>query len=282
VFIRENWIFARSTRYCRQCLAGDGSPIQRRHGGAWSKLWRLPVVFACPTHRRLLGHLCPAYAPVHQRRAGGPQLLPLAAHPVVHPAACRNPTTPKAPYQPCGHRLDQAPDGEAEPRSVGDEPLCLQQRLLTLLSPEALGEVISVRQPTAPARYFVDLRIMTALLQVSWPATQDLVTPAEADHIGNHVQRTREQIAATEAAGRTVHHMRVYDKPPLDTTTAVARSARPTASWPAVRRAPVARCETFSTPHRSPVTGPAGSSSATAAAHLACMPPPEPRRRPNT
>jgi hypothetical protein len=49
VFVKENWIFSRFTRYCPQCLAGDGSLIQQRHGGAWSRLWRLPVVFACPT-----------------------------------------------------------------------------------------------------------------------------------------------------------------------------------------------------------------------------------------
>src|SRR5205814_5022871 len=56
VFVKENWVLSRSSRYCPQCLADDGSPIQRRHGGAWSKFWRLPIVFACPTHRRLLEH----------------------------------------------------------------------------------------------------------------------------------------------------------------------------------------------------------------------------------
>jgi hypothetical protein len=223
VFIKENWIFARSTRYCPGCLAGDGSLIQRRHGGAWSKLWRLPVVFACPLHRRLLHHLCPScHAPVHQRRAGSPQLLPLAAHPVVHPAACRNPTTPKQPYQPCGHRLDGHVEAEAEPGWLGDEPLRLQQRLLALLGPGIPHEVYSVGQPSAPARYFVDLRIMTALLQASWPAARDVVPPADAALIESHLRRAREQIAAVEAAGGRVHHMRVYDKPPLDAATTCA------------------------------------------------------------
>ena len=54
------WVFTSATRYCPQCLAGDGSPIQQQHGGAWQKQWRLPVVFACPAHRRLLEHLCPS------------------------------------------------------------------------------------------------------------------------------------------------------------------------------------------------------------------------------
>src|SRR6266545_7512392 len=29
-----SWVFTQSTRYCPQCLAGDGSPIQQAHGGA--------------------------------------------------------------------------------------------------------------------------------------------------------------------------------------------------------------------------------------------------------
>ncbi len=37
-----SWVFTQSTRYCPQCLAGDGSAIQRAHGGAWQKLWHLP------------------------------------------------------------------------------------------------------------------------------------------------------------------------------------------------------------------------------------------------
>ena len=53
------WVFTSATRYCPQCLAGDGSRIQQQHGGAWQKAWRLPVVFACPAHRQLLEHLCP-------------------------------------------------------------------------------------------------------------------------------------------------------------------------------------------------------------------------------
>src|SRR6266498_4312312 len=49
-----SWVFTQSTRYCPECLAGDGSPIQQAHGGAWRKLWHLPPVFACTLHRRLL------------------------------------------------------------------------------------------------------------------------------------------------------------------------------------------------------------------------------------
>ena len=63
--------FAPATRYCPECLAGDGSAIQESFGGPWLKAWHLPVVFACPAHRRLLEHLCPECGqPVHGRRPG--------------------------------------------------------------------------------------------------------------------------------------------------------------------------------------------------------------------
>ncbi len=58
--VTSPWVFTSATRYCPQCLAGDGSPVQRQHGGAWHKTWRLPVVFACPLHP---GHVHPAWRP---------------------------------------------------------------------------------------------------------------------------------------------------------------------------------------------------------------------------
>src|SRR6266536_361509 len=109
VFVKENWIFSRFTRYCPQCLAGDGSVVQQRHGGGWSKLWRLPVVFACPQHQRLLEHTCPTCRrPALHRVRGGQALLPHESNSTLHPAACRNTVTAnnsRAP-QTCGHRLD--------------------------------------------------------------------------------------------------------------------------------------------------------------------------------
>jgi TniQ len=217
VFIRENWIFARSTRYCPDCLAGDESPIQQRHGGAWSKLWRLPVVFACPTHRRLLRHACPACQSLaHQRTAGSPHLLPMAAHPVVHPAACRNKTTAGPPFRLCGHRLDRQTNVKAEPRPVGDESLITQQRLLQLLGASPPPKLLSVELPTTPARYFVDLRIVSALLQASWPAGRDLANSADVPPVDVHVRRLGDQIASARSAGQRVYDMLEFDRPPID------------------------------------------------------------------
>ncbi|MFC7762732.1 TniQ family protein [Catellatospora bangladeshensis] len=223
VFIRENWIFARFSRYCAECLAGDGSPIQNRHGGAWSKLWRVPVVFACPAHRWLLRHTCPGCGnPAHQRRPGSPQLLPLAAHPVTHPAACRNPTTSTAPYQPCGYRLDNATDAQTARASISEESLHLQRRLLALLRSDRPPAVVSVGQPTSPARYFADLRILTTLLTASWPAGRSVLAPGQVDTVDAYIRQLRHEITAARDAGRNVLEIRVYDRPPADAAVAAA------------------------------------------------------------
>ena len=95
------WVFTSATRYCPQCLAGDGSPIQLQHGGAWQKAWRLPVVFACPAHRRLLEYLCPSCRqPPMSAAPGSPAwLIPRAFDGGLHPAQCRAALKPQAAGQ---------------------------------------------------------------------------------------------------------------------------------------------------------------------------------------
>jgi hypothetical protein len=283
LFIRENWIFARFTRYCPDCLAGDGNPIQQRYGGAWSKLWRLPVVFACPTHHRLLRNACPAcQTPAHHRRPGSPQLLPLAAHPVTHPAACRNPTTATPPFQPCEQRLDDIRDASPGQRHVSEHNIGFQRRLVGLLTADQPGEAVSLGQPTTVSRYFVDLRILSALLQASWPAGRDLTDQADVDLVDEHVRRVRHQIASDRSAGRQVLESLVYDKPPMDSATAAAllgAADRILASEPATARHVL---HESSTRRRSPATGPKHSSAATATARQACSPSPESKPAPNT
>ncbi|MEV4244535.1 TniQ family protein [Streptosporangium canum] len=89
--LSDPWIFTTASRYCPQCLAGDGSPIQDEYGGAWRRLWRLPVVFSCPTHQRLLEHLCPqCRRPALAGTPGTPSaLIPLIGNHGIHPAGCR-------------------------------------------------------------------------------------------------------------------------------------------------------------------------------------------------
>jgi len=197
IFIRENWVLARSTRYCPQCLAGNGSDIQQRHGGAWSRLWRLPVVFACTTHRRLLRHVCPVCgAPAHQRAAGSTSLLPAAARGGMHPAACRHPRDGRSSATACGYRLDTPTSSGRLPRGWDREDmLAFQQRLLDLLHVDGPTATISVGLPTTPGGYLADLRIVSCLLVASWPAGRELITePVRARVLDGHANAARHHL----------------------------------------------------------------------------------------
>jgi hypothetical protein len=234
IFIKESWVLSRSTRYCPQCLAGDpDSPVQQQLGGAWDKLWRLPVIFGCPRHQRLLEHACPACRqPAHLRDTHGgglPSLIPLPAHAAIHPAACRHPqpaggTARRRQLRPCGHPLAEAhaipwpkmPDGL---RQV----LQFQQHLLELLDPSGPEVTASGSEQATPAEYFTDLRIIACLITCSWPAARDLATlPGQAALISQRVAAARRQANAT-AEDRAQHRqIAYYDTPPLEAATCAA------------------------------------------------------------
>lgn len=224
IFIKETWIMSRFTRYCPQCLAGDPvSPVQRQLGGAWDRRWRLPVVFACPRHQRLLEHDCPACGqPAHLRATHGgklPSLVPLPAYPAVHPAACRQPqptgsTARRDQQRPCGHLLSDALSvPKAEPADGLRQVLQFQHHLLRLLDPHGPAVTASGGEPATPAQYFTDLRILACLITASWPAARDLAAPWQASLISPQAGAARRQASAAE--GRAQHRQIIYyDVPP--------------------------------------------------------------------
>ena len=202
------WLFTAATRYCPQCLAGDSSYIQQQHGGAWRKTWRLPVVFACPLHHRLLEHLCPSCGqPAMSASPAWP--VPLARYPGLHPAQCRAARRPQdgRRARPCQAWLG-GPAPAAEESPVPDDLLALQDRLLQLLRPEGPASVMSVGRPAAPAQYFSDLRIVCSLINGAWPHSRNLITGRDmADHLDQY-------IASTGGTGTRRHTL--CDAPPLD------------------------------------------------------------------
>ena len=175
--IIDNWLFAGTPRFCPDCLAGDGSPVQQQYGGPWKKTWQLPVAYACPGHRRFLREACPV---PHTARPGVGMLIPFPSAAVLHPAQCRLPRQPesKAPTRPaCGNRLDQPHDHDL--RRPSPAALDAQQRLLDLLNPS---------HPAEDAfRAFTDLRLVTALVCMSWPLGRDLMDPGLATEVDDHV-----------------------------------------------------------------------------------------------
>ena len=218
------WVFISATRYCPQCLAGDSSDIQQQHGGAWQKAWRLPVVFACPAHRRLLEHLCPSCQQPAMSAAPGVAawLIPRARDRGLHPAECRAALPPQAAgrhARPCRARLDAPSPGAGEDLPAPDDLLALQDRLLQLLRPEGPAAVISVGQPATPAQYFADLRLVSSLISGAWPHSRHLIAshglaersrPAHRQHERHRAPAAHDLRcpAAGRAPGRRPHHRR--------------------------------------------------------------------------
>ena len=210
--LASTWVFTSATRYCPQCLAGDGSYIQQQHGGAWRKAWRLPVVFACPAHRQLLEHLCPSCRqPAMSAAPGAPAWLVPRAHDAgLHPAQCRAALKPQAAgrhARPCGARLD-APARGGEGYPVTNDLLALQDRLLQTLRAEEPAGLMSVGQPATPAQYFADLRLVCSLINGAWPRSQTLITgPGMGECLGQYIAST---------SGTQTRRHTLCDTPPPD------------------------------------------------------------------
>ncbi|MFE1453261.1 TniQ family protein [Streptomyces olivaceoviridis] len=179
------WLLGASTRYCPFCLAGDGSDIQRRHGGAWKLQWRLGVVFLCTEHRIFLQDACPACEmPAHCGHPTGTlKLVASATIGGLHPAQCRNVVGSRA-SDLCGDRMD-APGHIAPSPPPSVDVIRLQQRLLGLLHPS--------HDAASAFTAFSDLQVVAAIVCATWPAAAT-VTPEHplATALDDHVAEVRQ------------------------------------------------------------------------------------------
>lgn len=170
------WASSGSSRYCPECLKGDGSPIEEKYGGPWKLLWHLPVVFACVRHRRLLEHTCPSCElPLNGTTGGKRNLVKNLGLIGTHPLECRNRLPPSTEGHstslhgaPCGARLDQAAERGSRILISGElaEYLALQQKILDRLTPNF---VASGRISSQHWTYFPDLLAITQLIKLAWP-----------------------------------------------------------------------------------------------------------------
>nr|WP_181411939.1 TniQ family protein [Streptomyces sp. F2] len=175
VIQREYWVFNPSSRYCPECLSGDGSPVQAAFGGPWKLSWHLPVVFACPLHHRLLEVVCPQCGNVlggaTQNRGS---LIREPQRDDLHPLQCRNPASEQRAAgkrrEVCGARLDTAPQTSGSHLSATERArlIDLQERLDRRLAP-------APAEPAAgePGDPFPDLILAAQLIKLSWPAGAD-------------------------------------------------------------------------------------------------------------
>jgi hypothetical protein len=220
----EPWIFGRWSRYCPTCLAGDGSAIQREHGGAWQRLWRLPPVFACTDHQRLLETRCPICdQPAASLHPGKTSMVGCPRVEDLHPAQCRNRVTATRTARvstACGARLDSGrgptTTSAVDPALLGNL-LTFQHRILRLLDPALTADTSSAGQPTTADRHFTDLRLIANLICLTWPAAQSLAFSApQAAAIDGHVDERRHAIRHADRHHTKTQQHTIYDKPPTD------------------------------------------------------------------
>ncbi len=218
-------VFSHWSRYCPQCLAGD-SEIERAHGGSWKRRWRLPPVFACPTHHCLLRHDCPE---CHQPGLVV-QFVALVPQPYddeLHPSQCRavRSGSPGGRHSlPCGAR-----HGQAEPPTCSTAMLQhfmhLQHKLLKLLSPDG-PTTTSVGWPTGADRYFFDLRTISGLIALTWPAGRHLTHSTEhADILDADAERRHQATIELRKRPGKRHHTRPLTDPAPDALSCAAITA---------------------------------------------------------
>ncbi|MGV9884086.1 TniQ family protein [Streptomyces sp. NPDC003006] len=208
--LSQPWLLLSHSRYCPACLAGDGTPIQTRHGRPWKRQWRLAVVFACLDHWTFLRSECPrCRLPALSGRSGSPlALLPAANAPRLHPSQCRNWSGGSGKREVCGHRLDGAEPAAA---ALTPELADLQTVLLDLLDGDEPAELAS--------QQFADRQIAISLIQAGWPVAADLAPAGTREileaHFAPQQQDGHSPGPAAESAGS--QPAAVWSTPPGDT-----------------------------------------------------------------
>ncbi|MGW5665932.1 TniQ family protein [Streptomyces sp. NPDC003758] len=166
-----SWSLMTSSRFCPTCLIGDGSPIQRAHGGAWQQRWHLPVIFACTRHQRLLESDCPkCRRPVSSSSKQTGQTASFILYPqneALHPGQCRNKdmeTVSRRSVTLCATDLSGPRASPVAPSSA-ELAVCLafQQRIERNLEATSEGP-----------KLFEDLITIAQLIKLSWPKALEL------------------------------------------------------------------------------------------------------------
>lgn len=216
------WLLTTRTQYCPDCLVGDGSEIQQRHGGAWRRLWRLPPVFSCPQHERFLRRYCHLCGELAQNRHSN-DLIARPRDSELHPVRCRatpKPGNPRTVSPACGADLTQAPRSEEPmPRDhqSRDVLFTLQKKYLSFLSPDGPEQVSSIGWLTPTAQYFQDLRGVVALIFMTWPETRPYAaTPELARIIDTEAERRHDLFHRRGAQPRKNLRSTAYTDPPDD------------------------------------------------------------------
>ncbi|MEV8340685.1 TniQ family protein [Streptomyces niveus] len=210
-------VFRHWSRFCPGCLAGD-SDIERAHGGSWKRLWRLPPVFVCFTHRCFLRHSCSECGHLGLEVQGF-SLIPRIKDEDLHPNQCRT-VVDGAPDRlnasVCGARQDEAPTPACSEAFL-ETALGLQRELLEVLNPDGPEETSSIGWMIDANQYFIDLHTIAGLITLTWPAARDLVISDEHTQILEHdALRREERRHRLQGERGKFHHFHALASPAAD------------------------------------------------------------------
>ena len=155
----RSWWTSRHSPACPECLAVDG---------AWRTAWRLPLVFGCTVHRRLLIDACPRCATATGRRVG-PTPHPGVLTAVPDPTQCGNPT-PGHTRVPCQQPWEEVEPGEP----LGGDGLAALNRVQSALAggdDEVGGVIVGAGEWLGAVRAVVSLLGCHGLAHELAPAT---------------------------------------------------------------------------------------------------------------
>ncbi|QDN93773.1 hypothetical protein FNV61_09125 [Streptomyces sp. RLB3-6] len=192
---RRTWAFTLSSRFCPNCLAGDGSAIQNAYGGPWRLRWHIPVSFACTAHSRLLEYGCPQCGG-HPNRPSNTERQGLITQRTIgglHPAQCRHhlasgPIGASVRTPLCAARLDQTAFVAERPDSDLVMMLALQRRIDRHLTPTKHSRATNDDCSKSEQHFIADLIAAAQLIRLSWPDSARLApSSAVADLISRHV-----------------------------------------------------------------------------------------------
>jgi hypothetical protein len=213
----NEWASFRNTRYCPECLSGSGTEIEQLLGGAWRRLWRVPAVFVCCRHQRILSTRCSGCGQPAQVSKPGHAILHLTVE-GLHPLQCRNNTAPKGTRTgpPCGARYEQTdpPSGHPPDAITLDAVLRLQERIETLLTTAPDGATATFGWRVPVGIYFFDLWALSALIFLTWPECRQLAaTPTLADIMDEEADQRRQNHPTYRGHGKQPRS-RIYMIPP--------------------------------------------------------------------
>jgi DNA-binding transcriptional LysR family regulator len=149
------WGRPRGSRFCPECLAGNG--------GRWPLTWRLGWSFACLTHRRLLANRCPDCGRVQRERPFSRHALPVPGRCGTRPSRTGDLAIPAG----CGLDLTQA---ETLALPAGHPALAAQRLILeTIDSGDARFGCYGIL-PQPPMAVLSDFRAVGGRILADLPA----------------------------------------------------------------------------------------------------------------